>query len=80
MKLQLKFKESASPDARQEVLAKLVSRGARQVDPLFPDSPNQHLQLLYVVDADDSRTDLLQLLRREDAVELAEAPPPRRLH
>jgi hypothetical protein len=72
MKVQLKFKDSASSGAREDVLAKLASKGARAVDPLFPDSSDGYLQTLYMVDADDDRGELLALLEGEEAVEVAE--------
>lgn len=79
MQLQLKFKQSASAAAREGVVAKLTSGGAHKVDPLFPDSPDEFLRSIYVVDADDGREDLLQLLQAEEAVETAEQGAPRYL-
>jgi hypothetical protein len=77
MKLQVKFKDSASTSERDDVLAKLASRGAEKVDAVFPDSPEEHLRSLYIVDAGD-RSDLLPLLEAEDAVEIAEPAVRRR--
>jgi hypothetical protein len=79
MRVQLKFKDSASNGAREDVLGKLASNGAHKVDPLFPDSPDEYLRSLYVVDADDDRSDLLDLLNGEEAVEVAEPEVRRRL-
>lgn len=79
MELQLKFKESASDDARRVVLDKLASQGARKVAPLFPDSGDRYLKSLYTVDAGDDRAHLLGLLQAEDAVEVAEPAMRRRL-
>jgi hypothetical protein len=79
VKLQLKFKESASDDARKMVLGKLSSRGVRKVEPLFPDSHDGYLKSLYTVDAGEDRDKLLELLQAEDAVEVAEPEARRRL-
>jgi hypothetical protein len=79
MRLQLKFKDSASSGAREDVLGKLASNGAHKIDPLFPDSSDEHLRSLYIVDADDDREDLLELLNGEEAVEVAEPEIRRRL-
>jgi hypothetical protein len=79
VKLQLKFKESASDDTRRGVIEKLSSRGASKVSPLFPDSGDGYLRSLYTLEADDDRTDLLSLIQAEDAVEVAEPAVQRRL-
>jgi hypothetical protein len=78
VKLQLKFKDSASSGEREDVLAKLASRGAAKIDPVFPDSTDESRRSLYVVDAGD-RPDLLELLQGEESVEIAEPAVRRRL-
>jgi hypothetical protein len=79
MKLQLKFKESASEGARRRVLAKLASQGVPKVEPVFPNSADEYLKLLYAVDTGDDGADLLHALQGEEAVEIAEPAVSRRL-
>ena len=81
MKLQFKFKETATAAARQRVLNTLGERGATGVRHLFPGETDKELATFYVVDCKDeiTRQQLLDLLNTFNVVEFAEAEVRRKL-
>ncbi|MEM7408869.1 MAG: hypothetical protein AAF430_01375 [Myxococcota bacterium] len=81
MKIQLKFKASASERSKDRVAAQLKRRGADRVRPLFPGDEDEEFSLLHVVDCEDQDVadKLLRYLKRSRAVEFAEGEARRRL-
>lgn len=79
VKLQLKFKDSATARDRQELLSKLASAGVSSVEPIFPGTDDAYLKSLYAIDTGERGGDVLRDLQREDAVEIAEPAVERRL-
>jgi hypothetical protein len=79
MKLQLKFKEDASEEQREQVIVGLSAKGATAV-PLFPGTTDRVRGSLYIVDLNGSReTQFLTFLDRADVVEFAEPEVRRKL-
>jgi hypothetical protein len=80
MKLQLKFREDASDEQREQVIDDLSAECAAAVRPLFPDATDGVRGSLYIVDLNGaSETRVLRFLDRADAVEFAEPEVRRRL-
>jgi hypothetical protein len=80
MKLQLKFREDASDEQREQVIDDLSAEGASAVRPLFPDATDGVRASLYIVDLSGaSEMRVLSFLDRADAVEFAEPEVRRRL-
>lgn len=80
MKLQFKFRDEATHEDRDRLIASLTDDGADRVEPIFPDSDEAGLAALYsalVHDREYKR--LLRRLKRSRAVEFAEPQPERHL-
>jgi hypothetical protein len=79
MKLQLKFKEDASEEQREEVIGGLSANGAKAV-PLFPGTTDRVRGSLYIVDLNGGpERQLLTFLHRAEVVEFAEPEVRRKL-
>lgn len=80
MKLQFKFRDEASTEARERLIASLSDDGADKVEPIFPDADEGDLAALYSALVDDRRfKKLLRRLERSEAIEFAEPQPERHL-
>ena len=80
MKLQLKFREDASEEQREQIIEELSAQGACEVRPLFPDATDGVRGSLYIVDLNvASEKRVLTFLNRADAVEFAEPEVQRKL-
>jgi hypothetical protein len=73
-KVQFKFRDDASSDERDELIAKLEDNGAESVEPLFPDASDDELAALYsaLIAEDQQFTKALRMLKRSKKVEFAE--------
>jgi hypothetical protein len=80
-KVQFKFREDASSDERDELIAKLEGNGAESVEPLFPDAPDDELAALYsaLIAEDGQFSKALRMLKRSKKVEFAEPEVQRHL-
>jgi hypothetical protein len=80
MKLHFQFKPAVAADGRQRVIAELTARGAVEVHPLLPEEQDEELARLYVASSDDERAgQMIEFLRRSDAIEFAEREARRKL-
>jgi hypothetical protein len=80
MKLQLKFREDASEEQREQIIEDLSANGVGAVRPLFPDATGGVRASLYIVDLNvASEKRVLTFLNRADAVEFAEPEVRRKL-
>ena len=80
MKLQLKFREDASEEQREQIVEELSAQGTGEVRPLFPDATDGVRASLYIVDLNGvSQKRVLTFLNRADAVEFAEPEVRRKL-
>jgi isopropylmalate/homocitrate/citramalate synthase len=80
-KVQFKFRDDASSDDRQELIAKLEDSGADRVEAIFPDASDDELATLYraLIDDDNHYSELMRLLKRSRKVEFAEPEAERHL-
>ena len=80
-KVQFKFREDASSDERDELIAKLEDNGAESVEPVFPNAPDDELAALYsaLIGEDRHFSKALRMLKRSKKVEFAEPEVERRL-
>ena len=77
MRIRFKFRESANPGERDQVLDGLPADAER----LFPDEADPELAALYVATVADAHgANALQQLQRSAAIEFAEPEAERRLH
>lgn len=73
-KIHLKLRETALAPTAIARLSQM--NGILAIEPLFEHETDPELATLYVVEIDNTATDvILQLLTRDPAVEFAEAPP-----
>jgi hypothetical protein len=80
-KVQFKFRDDASSDERDELIAKLEDHGAESVEPLFPDASDDELAALYsaLIAEDQQFGKALRMLKRSKKVEFAEPEVARHL-
>jgi hypothetical protein len=79
-KVQFKFREETSSDDRDRLLTKLEESGAENVEPLFPDTPDEELSSFYGALIEEPQFEaLLRSLRRSRKIEFAEPEPVRTL-
>jgi hypothetical protein len=77
VRIRFKFRESANPGQREEVLDGLPTDAER----LFPKETDPELAALYVTSVADAHgANALRHLQRSDAVEFAEPEAERHLH
>ena len=80
MRLQLKFKDAASAEARQLILEGLAERGAGPAEAVFPNSTDDYRRALYVVDTGSAGMKrLVRYLKDTGEVEIIEPEPRHRL-
>jgi len=80
MKLQFKFRDEATSEDRDRLIASLADDGADKVEPIFPDSDETDLAAVYSALVNDREYKrLLRRLKRSRAVEFAEPQPERHL-
>jgi hypothetical protein len=80
-KIQFKFRQDASSDERDELIAKLEKSGADTVEPLFPNSQDDELASLHSASVARDRDfgKLMRLLKRSRKIEFVEPTVDRRL-
>jgi len=81
MKLQFKFRGGVPEAARQKFAQSLSAKGAKSVRPLFAESKDRELSLLYVAEVEEGAAggELLDLLQAAKEVEFAEPEVQRKL-
>lgn len=81
MRLDFKFRESAPPALRMDVVEKVKQFGAQRVEPLFPDDADGELASLYIAEGvpDEQGEEVVSTLDQIEDVEFAEPTPERRL-
>lgn len=81
MRLDIKFRETAPPAAREHVIDEVTKLGAARVEPLFPDEADLELASMYKVEglSDENSEEVLATLNKLDHVEYAEPTPARKL-
>ncbi len=81
MRVEFKFRESAPPGERRNVVTRVAELGAERVEPLFPDEQDPELASLYKADGvpADAVDSLISNLGTDEAVEFAEPTPERKL-
>lgn len=77
MRLLFKFKTSAPARDRERVFSHLRKLGVSAVEPLFPDTEDEALAAVFMLDTEDES--LLPRLQRERAVEYVEPEVRRKL-
>jgi hypothetical protein len=81
VRLDIKFRETAPPEARKQVIDEVTRLGATNVAPQFPDESDQELASMYKVEglADNASDKVLAALNERDEIEYAEPTPSRKL-
>jgi len=81
VQVRFKFRNTASPRRRTEVLKQLQREGAARVRKLFPRETDPELASLHVADASGEAAGnrILKTLKSTEGIEFAEGPTPRRL-
>jgi hypothetical protein len=81
VRVEFKFRESAPPSRRQQVVETVERLGAAKVEPLFPDERDPELASMFKAEGvpDDAVESLVSELDAQDAVEFAEPTPERKL-
>jgi hypothetical protein len=81
VRLEFKFRESASPERRRQVVAQVAKLGATTVEPLFPGEQDPELASLYKAEGvpDELTDQVVSTLDKHDDVEFAEPTAERKL-
>ena len=81
MRLEFKFRQSATAARRRSVVEEVTKLGAKKVEPLFPDEKDPELASLYKAEGvpEEMTQEVVSKLDRDDAVEFAEPAPERKL-
>ena len=81
MRLEFKFRESAPPELRKQVVDQVATFGATSVERLFPDEQDPELASLYKAEGlpAERAEEVVSTLGRHEAIEFAEPTPERKL-
>jgi len=81
VRLEIKFRESASPDRREGVIETAKDLCAAELEPLFPGESDAELASLYKAEGvpEERADEVVAKLNSLDEVEFAERAPGRRL-
>ncbi len=81
MKLQFKFKERVSPEAREKLTDRLSAKGAKHIRQLFPDAEDEELASIYILNIETAKksAQLKKILGTSKDIEFVEEEVRRKL-